>query len=181
VAGFVTTNVARAIVDLNRPPDDFGPDGMIKTHTCRGLPIYKKALLKEQTEILLDRYYWPYHKKITELSKNLLFGLDCHTMLAIGPPVSPDPGQKRPEVCLSNANSTCPQSWLEMFAGYLAEQLGTKVSKNQPFKGGHIIRYHSKTIHWMQLELSRDTFLSLDAQRSGVLRALRHFCKALRD
>ena len=34
VEGHITTHVARAIVDLNRAPDDFGPDGVVKTRTC---------------------------------------------------------------------------------------------------------------------------------------------------
>jgi formiminoglutamase len=198
VAAFVTTNAARAIVDLNRAPDDFGADGVVKTYTCWGIPIYQKTLLKDQTKSLLERYYWPYHakltalsknvlfgldchtmSKLTALSKNVLFGLDCHTMSAIAPSVSPNPGQNRPKVCLSNANTTCPQPWLDLLASYLAEELVIKVSINEPFKGGHIIRTHSKEIPWIQLELSRTPFLSLDVKRSGVLRALRRFCKAL--
>jgi formiminoglutamase len=179
VSAFVTTNVARAIVDLNRASDDFGADGVVKRYTCWGIPIYQKTLLKDQTKSLLDRYYWPYHTKLTALSKNVLFGLDCHTMSAIAPSVSPNPGQNRPKVCLSNANTTCPQPWLDLLASYLAEELVIKVSINEPFKGGHIIRTHSKEIPWIQLELSRTPFLPLDVKRSGVLRALRHFCKTL--
>ena len=181
VAAFMTTNIARAIVDLNRATDDFGADGVVKTYTCWGIPIYQKTLLKDQTKSLLDRHYWPYHTKLTALSKNVLFGLDCHTMSAIAPPVSPDPGQNRPKVCLSNANTTCPQPWLDLLAGYLAEELEVEVSKNDPFKGGHIIRTHSKEIPWIQLELSRAPFLSLDAIRSRILEALRRFCKTLCD
>ena len=181
VAAFVTTNVARAIVDLNRAPDDLGADGVIKTYTCWGIPIYQKTLLKDQTKSLLDQYYWPYHTKLTALSKKVLFGLDCHTMSAIAPPVSPDPGQNRPKVCLSNANTTCPQPWLDLLASYLAEELVIKVSKNEPFKGGHIVRTHSKEIPWIQLELSRAPFLPLDVKRSRILGALRRFCKTLCD
>jgi len=181
VAVFMTTNIARAIVDLNRSPNDFGADGVVKTHTCWGIPIYQKTLLKDQAKILLDQYYRPYHTKLSVLSKNVLFGLDCHTMSAIAPPVGPDPGQERPKVCLSNAGATCPQSWLDLLAGYLAEELVVEVSKNEPFKGGHIIRSHSKEIPWIQLELSRAPFLSLDAKRSKILRSLRRFCKALCD
>ena len=41
VAGFVDTDVARAIIDLNRAEDDFSKDGVIKTHTCWDVPVYR--------------------------------------------------------------------------------------------------------------------------------------------
>ena len=41
VEAFVTTDIARAIVDMNRAENDFWKDGVIKTHTCWDVPIYK--------------------------------------------------------------------------------------------------------------------------------------------
>ena len=34
VEAFISSDIARAIVDLNRAADDFRKDGIIKTHTC---------------------------------------------------------------------------------------------------------------------------------------------------
>ena len=42
VAAFLTTDIARAIVDLNRAEDDFCKDGVIKTHTCWDVPVYRE-------------------------------------------------------------------------------------------------------------------------------------------
>ena len=41
VEAFVTTKIARAIVDMNRAEKDFWKDGVIKTHTCWDVPVYK--------------------------------------------------------------------------------------------------------------------------------------------
>ena len=47
VTAFVTTDIARAIVDMNRKEDDWGKDGVIKTHTCWDVPIYSEPLPPE--------------------------------------------------------------------------------------------------------------------------------------
>ena len=90
---FVTTPVARAIVDLNRAEDDRRADGVVKTHTCWDVPVYRRPLDEDTAASLLDRYYRPYHRRLTELSTSGVFaGVDCHTMAASGPPIGPDPG-----------------------------------------------------------------------------------------
>ena len=66
-------SIARAFVDLNRPitalpPEQ--PDGVIKSHTCHGEPVYRDALWRDQTLVdalvhdLLTKYYHPYHRTL---------------------------------------------------------------------------------------------------------------------
>lgn len=89
VAAFVTTDIARAIVDMNRPEDDFRKDGVIKTHTCWDVPVYRDFPSSDLIETLLARYHRPYHARLTELARSgALLGLDCHTMSAAGPRAS---------------------------------------------------------------------------------------------
>lgn len=104
----VTTDVARAIVDMNRAEDDRRKDGVVKTHTCWDVPIYSEPLSDILMETLLAQYYRPYHQDLFRLADNVVAGIDCHTMAAVGPPVGPDPGLERPAACLSNADGTCP-------------------------------------------------------------------------
>lgn len=165
---FVTTDIARAIVDINRAENDFWKDGVIKTHTCWDVPVYETHPSEDIIAKLIAKYHHPYHAKLSDFAKKVKIGIDCHTMAAVAPPVAPDNGKERPPVCLSNAESTCPQEWIESFAEYLSQSLGLPVSINQPFKGGHIIRSHSKEIPWIQLEYSRAPFLS-DRQKSSKL------------
>ncbi|UCF17811.1 MAG: N-formylglutamate amidohydrolase, partial [Phycisphaerales bacterium] len=41
-AEYVTTSVARVILDMNRTEDDRGRDGIVKTHTCYGIEVYNR-------------------------------------------------------------------------------------------------------------------------------------------
>jgi N-formylglutamate amidohydrolase len=118
---FITSDIARALIDLNRPSHDIGGDGVIKSHTCWNVPVYRDFPDDALIQSLLARYYFPYHEKLTAGAGNkaIRLGIDCHTMSASGPPVGPDPGQKRPLVCVSNADGTCPQEWINSLAGPL--------------------------------------------------------------
>jgi N-formylglutamate amidohydrolase len=177
VTSFVTTDVARAIVDLNRAEDDRRADGVVKTQTIWEVPIYGEPLPDELVEMLLTKYYRPYHNQLSTLAKKAKLGVDCHTMAAAGPPIASDAGQERPLICLSNAEGTCPESWLARLAECLENSFRVSVSINSPFKGGHIIRSHAHELPWVQLELSRAPFLSIDQKRSCVLKALTEWCK----
>ncbi|MBL6974300.1 MAG: N-formylglutamate amidohydrolase, partial [Deltaproteobacteria bacterium] len=117
VEAWITSSVARAVVDLNRAEDDRDMDGVVKTHTCWDVPIYSAVLGDDLVEVLLQRYHRPYHRRLSRLADQAVrLGVDCHTMAAVAPPVAPEPGWDRPEVCLSNGEGTCPDQWVESLA-----------------------------------------------------------------
>ncbi len=177
---FVTTEIARAIVDLNRAEDDRRKDGVVKTHTCWNVPVYEPFPPADVIEALLHRYYRPYHQRLDELaSSGVAAGVDCHTMAAKGPPVGPDPGAERPWVCLSNADGTCPQAWIEALRDSFARELGGNVTINHPFRGGYITRTHAATLPWLQLELSRAPFCSDVEKRSTVLSSMSRWSESI--
>lgn len=176
VSALVTTNVARAIIDMNRREDDRRKDGIVKTRTCQNVPVYSKFPSEAIIQSLLDKYYRPYHSDLSRLVRGSKFGVDCHTMAAEGPPVGPDPGVRRPRVCLSNGEGTCPQSWLKSLAECFQKAFETEIAINHPFRGGHIIRSHAEEIPWVQIELSREPFLSPEKKSRSVLRALTDWC-----
>jgi formiminoglutamase len=181
VARFVTTDVARAILDMNRAEDDRRKDGVVKTHTCWDVPIYDEPPTDADIEWLLATHHRPYHAALSARDDGVLLGVDCHTMAAVGPPVGPDPGVERPAACLSNADGTCPREWIESFARHLAEALGRPVSINAPFQGGYITRHHAAERPWVQLELSRAPYLPDVEKRRAVLRALTRLSGGLAD
>jgi formiminoglutamase len=177
VQAFVTTEIARAFVDMNRAPDDFRMDGVVKTHTCWDVPVYERPLDDEMIEALLGRYYRPYHRQLSaRAGENVRVGLDCHTMAAVGPPVGPDPGVERPAICISNGDGTCPREWLGELALCLGRSFGEGIAVNHPFTGGFIIRHHASELPWIQLEFSRAPFLSLLEKRLRLLAALDMWC-----
>lgn len=179
VDAFVTTHIARAIVDLNRAEDDRRKDGVVKTHTSWNVPIYRDPLSEELVEELLERYHRPYHQRLDELSPSVVVGIDCHTMAAVGPPAGPDPGVTRPAVCLSNDDGTCPPAWLASLAEVIETVMETTVSINLPFRGGYITRRRPGGIPWLQIEFSRDQFLSDIEKGSRLLEAFQKWNRTL--
>lgn len=174
VAAFHTTDIARAIVDMNRPEDDRRRDGVVKTHTCWNVPVWREPLPEAAAERLIERYHRPYHRRLTELAAepNLRLAIDCHTMAAEGPPVGPDTGRERPWICLGYGDGTCPRHWIETLKACFEELIGNHVTINDPFSGGYITRHHSNEMPWLQLEMSRAPFLSDLDKRQMVRTAL---------
>lgn len=99
----------RAVVDLNREPDDIAPknpDGVVKSHTCYNVVAYKPSCLPEEAlkEILLDRFYFPNHEKLQACLRrsDTKMDVDYHSMAAVSPPIESDAGTPRPLICLGN-------------------------------------------------------------------------------
>jgi hypothetical protein len=96
----------RAIVDVNRNPDDFSADGIVKTHTSRGKQIYKspEGIPRAKRRVLIEEYAKPYMGKLNravEKQDSRLVVL-CHTMDPIGPASGIGAGKKRPLILLAN-------------------------------------------------------------------------------
>jgi len=180
VRRFVTSPVARAIVDLNRAPDDFRKDGVVKTHTCWDVPVWTTPPDSAAVAALLARHHAPYHARLAEPDDGVLLGVDGHTMAAFGPPVAPDPGVERPQVCLGDLDGTSlPAGWFARLADAFRSAFDGEVALNRPFRGGYIVRRHSAERPWVQVELSRAPFDSDAGKRKRVLRALTAFCGAV--
>lgn len=198
----VTTNIARSFVDLNRsildlPPTN--PDGIIKSMTCYQKPIYIKDQEPDETltNVLIEKYYKPYHrtiqKNISELDLQLC--LDCHSMASEAPLISPDGKKsKRPIFCLSNQDGkTCSKEIIELFAKSLCKVFSLnndEVKFNDPFKGGYITRtYGNNTVPWIQIEMNRCLYLSeqwfdkeiLTVQTKRLLELNKMFDETLND
>ncbi|MCY3830387.1 MAG: N-formylglutamate amidohydrolase [Rhodospirillaceae bacterium] len=172
VAAFHTTDIARAIVDMNRAEDDRRRDGAIKTHTCWNVPVYRTPLPDAVAEGLIGRYHRPYHRRLAELAAEgaARLAIDCHTMAAQGPPVGPDTGRERPWICLGYGDGACPRDWIEALKACFEALIGPNVTIDDPFSGGYITRCHSAEMPWLQLEMSRAPFRS-DAEKSRLVRA----------
>lgn len=194
VAAFIEMPIARAIVDVNRAPDDRppkNPDGVIKTITTHGTQVYKEGKFPDEALInnLLQRYYSPYHEKLDYLleHQDIKVALDCHSMLPHSPPMSDNPGRSRPLICLSNngdergmstkarAPITCPPEWIQALAETFQREFADEgeVVINNPFLGGFNSQFHyrRKGIPWIQIEINRKLYLAepyFDAQKLRV-------------
>ena len=179
----------RAVVDLNREPDDIAPenpDGVIKSLTCWNVPVYKPGYLPDRKlkKILLDKYYYPYLIQLEEQIKNpkIKLAVDCHSMAAKSPPIESDAGTVRPLICLGNLGDdkgeieptfnrvTCDpelikfmtEEFKKVFQHEDLEVVPPAIATmNVPFNGGNITRrYGNKGVPLIQIEMSRALYLT---------------------
>jgi formiminoglutamase len=179
----------RAVIDLNRAPDDIAPknpDGVVKSHTCYNVEVYRPGCLPDeaQKQTLLDRYYYPYHRTLARALRrdDVRMGVDCHSMAAVSPPIESDAGTARPLICLGNLGDaqgeltepfnrvTCPPEMILFVADefsrvFAHEDVEIEVpmiaSPNIPFSGGYITRQMGDgTTPFLQIEMSRALYLS---------------------
>ena len=173
VLGEVTQEVARAIVDLNRPPEELPPeaeDGAVKALTRFDRPIWRASETPDRDlqKTLLERHYHPYHQRLEALLKahrgEVRLLIDCHTMSSVGPPAAMDAGKPRPLICLGNLGdeagrigsrerTSLPEPttvrlrdiMTEIFSSDPAAAAGNEelIALNRPFVGGHITRHYS--------------------------------------
>ena len=187
VLGHVHFPLARAVLDVNRAPGDQpprNPDGVVKTMTVDGELVWSnpEGLSKAFVELLLSKYYEPYHAQLTRAAMNrqVVLALDCHTMLERAPGTSANPGERRPLICLSNRGDargeqqggeplTAPpllmrslqkslQNW---FADLAWDESLEVVTINSPFKGGFVVEKHGleSGLPWVQVEINRALYL----------------------
>jgi N-formylglutamate deformylase len=163
----ISADILRAVVDLNRAPDELppaNPDGVVKSHTCYNKKIYKDEIHKDEQLIdsLLNRYYTGYHDLIRkEIQRDDIdIAFDCHSMASKAPEIAPDPGMNRPVVTLgNNYGKSCDYKTTEKLAisfRHVFKLEEHHVTINEPFAGGFITRtYGNRPVPWIQIELNR--------------------------
>jgi len=169
----ISSQIARAYIDLNRSPQDLppqNPDGLIKSTTCYQKKIYIKGKEPDEslTKKLIQSYYFPYHRSIQKSLRelDLQLCLDCHSMASHAPNISPDGKNKeRPLFCLSNQNGkSSSNKMIELLADCISESFQinrNQILLNNPFLGGYITKtYGNNPIPWIQIEMNRKLYLT---------------------
>ncbi|MDE5415087.1 N-formylglutamate amidohydrolase [Alkalihalobacterium chitinilyticum] len=198
VEEFVDTPIARIVVDMNRDLHDLppqNPDGVVKTLSVVQKPVWNTedgGLSEAEIEVLLEDYYSNYHQQLEASANNpnVVLGIDCHTMLDVGPVAIGANWEKRPLFCLGNRGSetghsigepiTAPVETLEKLKALLEEKFSDYkdeaegmplVTLNQPFAGGYITRHHGNkgNIPWIQLEINRCMYLPKPSEKLKVI------------
>ncbi|WNF38644.1 N-formylglutamate amidohydrolase [Bacillaceae bacterium IKA-2] len=187
VEEYVDTDISRLVIDMNRAENDLppeNPDGVVKLLSVakKRVWIYSEGLSQTEIATLMKRYYHPYQKRLVEASKNkkVILGLDCHTMLDVGPTPNSIEWKKRPLFCIGNRGSltgeqlneaiTAPTQLMIKFKQLLENKFAVFIEKkievpmvtiNQPFAGGYITKFHGNqgNIPWIQLEINRCLYL----------------------
>jgi N-formylglutamate amidohydrolase len=94
--------VSRFVVDLNRDPDDLGPNGVVKRTDFDLTPLYPAGTTLTEHEVAerLARYWHPFHDSVERHVGAAELLIDGHAMTADGPQLGPDAGIARPAFCL---------------------------------------------------------------------------------
>ncbi|MBI3930201.1 MAG: N-formylglutamate amidohydrolase [Armatimonadetes bacterium] len=185
VQGRLEAEVARAVVDLDRDPSQRPPeflDGVVKTHTLYGKPIWTEDGFptEEEIERLLDRYHRPYHEVLSRTANrgSVRIGIDCHSMSPLGPPHGADPGGVRPFFNIANfgnergeaEDTTCPPDLMRALKEAIEQEFEGDarapgvdlVRMNYPHQGGYILERHGRGYTpWLQLEINEGLYMSL--------------------
>ena len=182
-AYWITTDYARAFVDLNRdakeldaalvvdlPPDSAGFSsprvdaglGVIPRTVGDGIEIYADPLTFEDVQARLSDVYVPWHdaldRLLTQVSSE--FGhvvlLDCHSMPCAASGV---PSQ---DIVLGDRfGASCAPILMDEAFRFL-EGRGFKVARNNPYAGGYAIQRYGKpdvVRHALQIEINRSLYM----------------------
>lgn len=187
VKEYLAMDISRLVVDLNRDPLDRppeNPDGVVKTRTVEGLPVWSEPLNELEANDVIRTYYEPYHEQLMQKSTNpeIKFAVDCHTMLDVGPAKGQEEWEARPLFCISNRGTaggeqgaekvTASPEFMRKLKGLLEETFQEEadgevplVTINDPFFGGYITRSHGRReeIPWVQLEINRRLYVPDEA------------------
>lgn len=185
---------SRFVVDLNRRRDEEGRNGVIKLTDFNERPLYPGGyrLSREAAEHRLAVYWDSYHRSVEGVlgRDDVLFFVDGHSMVPVGPRIGPDCGQPRPALCIftggdtegrpkgSNHTSLSPETAKRVvkglethFADVMAQQSKVigEVWLNRPFSlGGIQQRYSDPTRPFHKpgfgLEINRALYLEADGE-----------------
>lgn len=177
----IVATINRWVIDLNRNQENnhLYNDGRIITSLVpetdfNGQPLYKADHgypASQEIQQRIKHYYFPYHQKVAAILTNFksTYGKallwDAHSIKRNVPKIQKEPFTD----FIIGTNDG--QSIHPALTNSVVKSLSTEnysVSINDPFKGGHITRSFGnpqQNIHAIQLEMSKDCYLSDDERQ----------------
>ena len=184
--GAVVQNVPRAAIDCNRDESEVDPAavhavspapvgprarfglGLVPSRTQRHGALWRRPIDRTELSRRIEQVHRPYQAAISE-ALDALAGthgtvvlIDCHSM----------PTRRgQADVVIGDRHGSSAASWLTQQAASVARELGFRAALNDPFAGGAIVARHGRpaeSIHAIQLEIDRSTYLKADGRTPGV-------------
>ncbi|PSB30063.1 N-formylglutamate amidohydrolase [Stenomitos frigidus] len=153
---------SRYVVDLNRQLQEpiFGSfwSSVIPEQTAFGKPIYVATPSLEQLQERVEKFYVPYHRKLTQLLQKTIvdFGkvylLDLHSFF----------GPITEAVCLGNRNGkTCSEHLMASVETHFRRK-NYQVVRNKVFNGGYITGHYGQMagVEALQIEVRYHVYLN---------------------
>lgn len=181
-------NFSRMYIDPNRASTDIDPQlldtawpeckptrysergmGLIRRFALPGVPMYSKPLTRIEVEKRIKNYYLPYHQALQttldELHEDFgsVWHIDCHSMKSKGNAMNIDSGASRPDIILGDNDGQCAGREFVQVVEDAFSQLGYKVVRNNPYKGGYLVTHYGKpkeNKHSMQVEINRALYMN---------------------
>jgi N-formylglutamate amidohydrolase len=182
-AFLMTTDYARAFVDLNRDADeldavlvvDLPPEkagnvsprvdaglGVIPRTVGDGIEIYTHPLSFEDVQARLADIYVPWHSALDRILTDVcdetghVVLLDCHSM-----PCAASGVPSRDIVLGDRYGAACAPILMDEAFSFLSGR-GFKVARNNPYAGGYAIQRYGrpdKSRHALQIEINRSLYM----------------------
>ncbi len=192
-AALLVAHAPRALVDLNRAPDDMDWD-MVAGGAPRGLSrlaagrrarsglglvprrlagvgeLWHSRITREDLEARIELVHRPYHAALGQALETLCdrWGsallLDLHSMPPLGPKTGPDAAA---DFVVGDRFGASCGAGLSLSAIRVLECAGRRTLHNRPYAGGYVLDRHcapQRGIHALQLEMCRTAYLD-DALR----------------
>ncbi len=166
----VQAEVSRLVVDVERFPDDRDEPcaavGMGATYvrTCDGRP--SRALSAARRAALLERYYWPHHRRLEAAAESRLarFGrcviLDAHSFPTGALPTQVD-FSAPPEIGIGTEGRHTPPALRALAEGFFRSR-GFVVGVDIPFRGAMVPARHYRRdfrVESLMVEVRRDLYM----------------------
>ncbi len=194
-ATLLVAHAPRAMIDLNRAPDDVDWEmfersdrpggasaapsrrarsglGLIPRRVPGAGELWKRQHSAEELSARIAGIHAPYHEKLAAVLKALRerWGaavlLDLHSMPSIPPQGPSVPPQY---VVGDRFGASCHSALVGAATGFL-DQHGCAIAHNRPYAGGYGLERHGdpeRGIHAMQMEIDRSVYLDAGLARLG--------------
>jgi len=176
----------RALVDLNRSPDELDPAlidglrrasnnprvtsglGVIPRVVANGRRIYPGKLTRQEADRRLEHIWRPYHARLQALlaQSHALFGeavlIDCHSMPHEAIDALSHGTGGRPDIVLGDRFGAAAGSEIVARIEASFTAAGLKVARNAPFAGAFTAQHYgrpSRGQHVVQIEIDRSLYM----------------------
>ena len=195
-AALLVAHAPRAMVDLNRAPDDIdwdmvigGPPERRVRHAAgrrarsglglvpRRLPglgeLWRRRLPYEDLAARIEQVHQPYHAALAAGLEQLrdrwgaALLIDLHSMPPLGPKRGHDAA---PDFVIGDRFGASCEASLSAAAFDHFSVAGRRVAHNRPYAGGYVLDRHgasTRGVHAMQVEICRSTYLDAQLREPG--------------
>ena len=168
-----STDISPLTVEMSKPFSPIkkskSPSDVHWRKTTKGDLLIKKALPKKLHEVLIKKYFDPFHEKIKKQIMNFkqiqnrpVYLLDLHSMPSQGLAFHRDPGENRKDIVISDHEGRSCSKAFKNLVVTAYKTAGFEVAFNWPYKGGALTRCYGqpkKKQEALQVELNRRLYM----------------------